>query len=199
MSDLTKAFDFSNPDYSLPSLPRADTPLMDSSGNYIGWSKCESSYRTQRPTVPYGKQTPDDALYSENGFKAVRGSLTEGRYLVFEMNGYALANVNGSIAASPVARQHDPPTHRWVAHQLQQAGSTFQLSSAVDGNFIASDTSLTLKQKSAANLNIVDLGNGAGYTVQGPSGYFQIDSGGKLSWKSQAQNGFSLFSVTYKS
>jgi len=198
MSDLTKAFDFSNPDYSLPSIPEADTPAVDSSGNYVGWSRCESTYRTQRPTVPYGQQTPQNALYSEDGFKTVRGGLTEGRYLVFEMNGFAIANINDTVSSSRATQQHDSAVQRWIAHQLQPAGKSFQISSAVDGAFIASDSTLTTSQGSAVTLTIEDQGNGAGYTVQGPSGYLQIDSGGKLTWASQS-NGFSLLSVTYKS
>lgn len=54
---------------------------------------------TQRPPVPYGKQEASTSLVSEQSFNQVRGPLTEGRYLAFEMNGYALSAGNGLQAA----------------------------------------------------------------------------------------------------
>jgi phospholipase C len=199
MSDLTKAFNFAAPDYSLPSIPDISPPLQNSRGGYTGYSKCEQTYRTQRPTVPYGKQTVADSLVSEPGFKTVRGALTEGRYLVFEMNGYALSNSgNGKASASTATSQHEQNSQRWVVHQLQQSSNIFNVSSAVDGTFIASDGSLTSDQSSAAALTIQDLGNGKGYTVLGSSGYLFIGANGTLTW-SAASSGFSLVSVTYSS
>jgi phospholipase C len=200
MSDLTKAFNFAAPDYSLPNIPDISPPLTNSLGSYTGYSQCEETYRTQRPTVPYGKQTVAASLFSEQGSKGVRGALTEGRYLVFEMNGYALAN-SGSVAAigtSVATQQHEQKGQRWVVHQLQQSGAVFNVSSAVDETFIASDGSLTSDRNSAAGMTIQDLGNGQGYTVLGSSGYLQIGVNGSLSW-SRTARGFSLFSVTYSS
>jgi phospholipase C len=199
MSDLTKAFNFAAPDYSLPSIPDISPPLQNSQGSYTGYSQCEQTYTTQRPTVPYGNQTVAGSLVSEPGFKSVRGALTEGRYLVFEMNGYALSNSgSGTAGASTATPQHEQKSQRWVVHQLQQSGTVFNVSSAVDGTFIASDGSLTSAQSSAAGLTVQDLGNGQGYTVLGSSGYLAIGVNGTLTW-SAAASGFSLFSVTYSS
>ena len=94
--------------------------------------------------------------------------------------------------------QHDQKSQRWVVHQLEQLGTVFNVSSAVDGTFIASDGSLASDQSPAAGLTIQDLGNGQGYTVSGSSGYLQIGTNGTLGW-SAAASGFSLFSVTYNS
>jgi phospholipase C len=198
MSDLTNAFDFSNPDYSLPDIPDIDPPLTNSAGSYTGYSQCSSTYSNSRPPVPYGQQTVVDSLFSEQGFKSVRGALTEGRYLVFEMNSFAITNSGSTIASAPSTQQHEPKDQRWIVHQLQPAGNVFNVSSAVDGSFIASNGSLASDPNYAAPLSIVDLGNGKGYTILGSSGYLQIDSSGKLIWGS-GQHGFSLFSVTYNS
>ena len=199
MSDLTKAFDFSNPDYSLPNIPNIDPPLTNSAGSYTGYSQCSSTYGSNpRPAVPYGQQTVAGSLFSEQGFKSVRGALTEGRYLVFEMNGFAITNSGGAIAAAASTQQHELKIQRWIAYQLQPAGNAFNISSAVDGTFISSNGSLSSNPSSAAPLSINDLGNGKGYTISGSSGYLQIDSSGNLLWAS-GQNGFSLYSVTYNS
>ena len=200
MSDLTKAFDFANPDYSLPTVPDISAPTMSGS-RYNGWSVCEQTYPQQRPDVPYGQQTPENSLVSEPGFKRVRGYLTEGRYLVFEMNGNALTNNGSSIGGSTATTQHDSKKHRWVVHQQGSAqqgslSASFQITSAEDASFVAADGTLVGDPSNAGVFTISDLGNGKGYVVQGPSGYLIIASDGSVSWGSQP-SGFSLFSVTY--
>jgi phospholipase C len=136
-----------------------------------------------------------DSLVSEQGFKVVRGALTEGRYLVFEMNGYAITNSGSAIGSSAATQKHDAQNQRWVVHQLQPAGNVFNISSAINGTFIASDGSLTSDQNSAAGMTIQDLGNGQGYTILGSLGNLQIGTNGTLNWGAGA-SGFSLFSVT---
>ncbi len=53
MSDLTAAFDFAHPDYSLPVLPDAPPPHTDNKGAYDGSAFCAATYSVQRPPVPY--------------------------------------------------------------------------------------------------------------------------------------------------
>lgn len=100
MADLTKAFDFSSPDYSIPHMPNASYPSTDSKGNWNGYAVCEATYNVTRPPVPYGQQSEATSLVTEEGFKPVRGQLTEGRYLTFEVNGYALTNSHGKLVAT---------------------------------------------------------------------------------------------------
>lgn len=57
MSNLVNAFDFDNPDYSLPVIPEIQTPTTDSSGNFIDVSICEAAYPNQAPP-PYGIVSP---------------------------------------------------------------------------------------------------------------------------------------------
>ena len=84
MSNLVNAFDFNKPDYSLPTVAQAPAPLRDTSeppptdgelgalsGNYIGAAKCQATYPTQNPPVPYGPENAnaDMSLQTEEGFK----------------------------------------------------------------------------------------------------------------------------------
>jgi phospholipase C len=184
------------PDYSLPNIPAADTPLTNSAGSYTGWSQCESKYSQTRPPVPYGSQNESTALATEQGFKSVRGDLTEGRYLVLEMKGFALTNGRSNVTATAATAKHDSKSQRWVSHQLASGGKDFVLSSAADGSFIGNDMALVANQSAATVWTIGDLGNGAGHAFSSASGYLMIASNGRVGLNSGAV-GFSIFSVTY--
>jgi phospholipase C len=183
MADLTTAFHFEHPDYSIPSMPNASYPSTDKKGNWNGYAVCEATYRLKRPPVPYGKQSQATSLVTEDGSKAVRGQLTEGRYLVFEMNGYALASSSGTLTATKATSSHNTKSQRFV---ISGSASKFTLR---DGNGKA--------MSSSANYTIVDMGNGEGYSVKNPTGqYIAINKQGKVMMEKTAK-GFATFSVTY--
>ena len=217
MSNLVSAFDFDHPDFSLPSVASSPAPLRDLSkgdpkdgqlgalsGNYIGAATCLATYSQQQPPVPYG---PDNANaivsnLTEEGFKQVRGALTEGRYLTFEHNGWALANNKGSLSTSKATAQHDDIKQRWVLHQQGVADSNvFKISSAVDGTYVAASLALTKNAANAQTFTLTFLGNGKGYSVGLGAGNAigMVQQGqAKLVASSQA-SGFQIFSVTYHS
>ncbi|KUJ20808.1 PLC-E protein [Mollisia scopiformis] len=195
MSNLVNAFDFNNPKYSIPHIHSTIAPLTDPSesvpsdgiigalsGDYIGAAKCQADYPTAQPPVP---------SLVDNGFKQVRGSLTEGRYLTFEINGYALTNT-GKIA---------PINQRWVLHQVGDlySGNTFQITSAVDGRYISYLQGLTSEEALAETFAITDFGNGQGYTMK-PGGTLalNIEGNGAVATTLE-QAAFQIFSVTYHS
>ena len=151
MADLTKAFDFEHPDYSIPSMPNASYPSTDNKGTWNGYAVCESTYHVRRPPVPYGKQSEATSLFVEDGFKAVRGQLTEGRYLVFEMAGYALSSSGGQLMASRATSKHNTKSQRFVIN-----GSA--------GKFTLKDAS-GKAVSSSAEYAISDMGNGEGYRL----------------------------------
>lgn len=186
------------PDYSIPKIPTAQTPSKDALGNYNGYSTCESSHSSTKPTVPYGKQDPKSALATEQGFKSVRGALTEGRFLTFEMNNFALANHAKTTDAATSA--HKNKSHRFVVHQSAPLSTIFTLSSALDGRYLSSNLTFVTGAKAAGQFKIVDLGNGSGYTVQTVSDnkYLSIDTKGNLS-KGSKVSGFKVYSVSYSS
>lgn len=171
MSDLVAAFDFSDPDFTIPDIPAADSPHTNAQGVYDGSAYCESLYAVQRPPVPYGSQTIENSMATEKGFKAVRGNITEGRYLVLETAGQAVTNVNGTLGMTSASTAHDAKDQRWVVHYVGIPGNEnneYIMSSALDGAFIGTAGILTTNIDSAASTSIVYVGNGGGHDIALP-------------------------------
>lgn len=149
--------------------------------------------------MPYGKQTLEDSLYFEDGYKQVIGSLTEGRYLTFEYNGYALTNPasKNKVTATITTSKHDSKNQRWVIHG---SNGNFQISSALDGRFIGKNGKLVAaseQAKSAANFEIT-FEAGKGYSVQYSSGkYLTIKSNGKVDAEAHSAVDYEVYSVSY--
>ena len=179
------------------------TPNKDSSGNYDDVSICQAEY-PNLPTPPYGIQIAVTEMHtlSEQGFKPMRGALTEGRYITIEANGYALTNPSTStnqLSTTPALADHSDIHQRWVVHQLNVAIDVpqFNISSAVDGKFLSQRTSLSTAVSGAEAHTVTFLGNGMGYTLQKESGsYLTVDVNGALVISSTPQ-GFQFYSVTY--
>lgn len=111
-----------------------------------------TQYPENPPPVPKTLDRPE-TLAVESGFKQIRGDLTVGRYLVFELNGYALTNGNVSdIAVTPATPLHDNPNQSWVIEQYEAFGTNFKLFSFTDHRYIE-------------NMGIVYLGSGQGYSL----------------------------------
>ncbi|KAJ9156129.1 Non-hemolytic phospholipase c [Pleurostoma richardsiae] len=208
MSDLLNAFDFENPDYSIPDLPTPDYPITNSDGNIIGmWNGyCSGNYGGSCSSsqyvvgIPYGNQTEEDALYFEDGFKGVRGNLLEGHYLVFESNGHAITNPGSSsqFTSTAATAQHEDIHQRWVLHQLATEGTQFYITSAVDGKYISQHTSLATAESGAETYNITYIG-GSKYALQKENGkYLNLNADGSISIDSTT-TGFNAYSVTYHS
>ena len=197
MADLTKAFDFENPDYSVPSMPNASYPSRDKHGVWNGYAVCESTWQIRRPPVPYGNQNESTSLVAEKGFKPVRGQLTEGRYLVFEMNGYALTSSKGHLTTAKATPKHDDKAQRFVIYENED-GSKFAIESASDKIAVAIRGEMTLlSDKSTDTFTFIDMGDGMGHSIQAGDGqYISITSDGVMKM-SQSQQGFQVFSVTY--
>ena len=201
MSSLVNAFDFANPDYSLPDLPDAPAPHTNAAGVYDGSSYCESLYPVTRPDVPYTSQVSPDKVssYSEQGFKSMRGALTEGRYLTFELGGYALTNTGKpatDFTASKATSTHSDISQRWVVHSLADGGNTFIISSAVDERYIGAHTGL-IDDSSGAETYTITYAPGQGYALQKENGkYVTVDGNGNVQITSTITY-FKTFSVTY--
>ncbi|TVY36356.1 Non-hemolytic phospholipase C [Lachnellula subtilissima] len=203
MSSLVNAFDFANPDYSIPGLPDAPAPHTDASGNYDGASYCESQHNNTRPLVPYDTQidAKNVSSLSEQGFKEMRGALTEGRYIVFEMGGYALTNPGkpaGVFTATKATSQHESIAQRWVVYNLVDGGNTFTVSSARDGRYIGSHTGL-VDSETGAETYTVGFVAGKGYSLQKENGkYVTIDGNGAVQVVGNVTY-YKGYSVTYAS
>ncbi|KAG5927950.1 hypothetical protein E4U42_001487, partial [Claviceps africana] len=113
MTDMVNAFDFDGPDYSVPKLtpvrtpePRNDTnwsgdlDLGSLTGPWVGPARCKDGFaHGNYPPVPYGRPNAEQNMSAlvEDGFKQIRGAITEGRFVTMESNGLGLA----------VARPHE--------------------------------------------------------------------------------------------
>lgn len=199
MGDLVGAFDFSNPDYRVPGLPVAPEPHRNKQGIFDGSAHCSGLYPWPRPPVPYGAPK-DMASLVEHGFKPIRGRLTEGRYLVLEMNGYALSapspcTMDDKASLSRCTERHDDPSQRWVAHAVELGGDEFTLSSTVDGRYICTDASLCA-EKAIVFAITFRPGRGYGLQVKGEDLYLAATTEGHLSIE-QGQEFWKVYSVNY--
>ncbi|GJN81972.1 hypothetical protein PLIIFM63780_005508 [Purpureocillium lilacinum] len=203
MGDLVAAFDFDHPDTSLPSLPNAPEPHKDGNGNYDGSSHCKSQYPNQQPPVPYkGNGVISDIPgLVEKGFKPVRGKLTEGRFLVPEINGQALTSGSAcgsqdGICATKATDKHDSAGQRWVAHVLELGGTEFILSNAADGRYICNSEKLCNDKGDAMKFE-VGFTPSKGYSFRMGSGHYLLASVDGDLQESDNQHFWSMFSVNY--
>ncbi|KAJ3066728.1 hypothetical protein HDU98_009991 [Podochytrium sp. JEL0797] len=199
MSNLVNAFDFQNPNFTIPTVPVAPAPHKNILGKYDGSTWCQFLHPITKPAVPYSSQIAPNAVstMSENGFKKVRGALTEGRYLTFEANGVALANVlTGSVATTATTAAHDAFIQRWILHVIALGGNTFQIQSAADSRYIG--VGATLGALAAADTFTITFQAGSGYALQGTAGNYLALNGAGAVVASQSIFYFSVFSVTYQ-
>lgn len=198
----------SKPDYSIPALSDPAAPILgsDSTNTYqdfITETLCADKYNP-KPTVPYGLQDTlysNTSLYTEEGYKKVRGDLTEGRYLTFEADGAALTNPQHgtSISATETTSNHKDIRQRWVLHEADADTTRFTISSAVDGRYITMLGTLTSTASEAHTFIITNLGGSKGYTVQTLTGLYISLSEHEVFLLSIVPTAFSLYSVTYAS
>jgi phospholipase C len=158
--------------------------------------QCEATYPTLRPPAPYGNQIAANVLFSLDGFKTVRGGLTEGRYPVFESNGYALTNpgtTDNQFTSTAAISDHSD------IHSLFNDGESFNITSVVDSKHIPQHSSLATDVSGAEVCVIQYQGSGQGYSLQKENGkYLNLNSDGSISVDSTLA-GYSIFSVTYSS
>ena len=182
-------------------------PIKDDDGNIIGlyagycaieWPEA-CSQAPYVPNIPYGSQTEENSLVYEDGYKLMRGYLTEGRWLVFESNGHALSNPSDgtkqfkSTAATP---DHETLAQRWVVHALTEEDTLFNISSAVDGTYISQRNSLSDSVTGAEVYNVTYIGNSQ-YLLQKENGdYTNINPDGTLGFVSRPIP-YQVWSVTY--
>lgn len=213
MSDLTNAFNFDAPDYSLPSITKAPTPKMVKnktpvkdgqlgalSGNYAEPALCLSTYKDTAPPVPYGASNAQQNVSSlvEQGFKQVRGNLTEGRYLTFETSTLALANSGKKLTCTSKSSQHNSVSQRWVLHPAATpTDAIFTISSALDGTYIGSAGTLTKSANKAAKFTMDYTASGSSYALSRKAGMFLQCGKSVKDVAASAASAFEIFSVNY--
>ncbi|KIK54166.1 hypothetical protein GYMLUDRAFT_48960 [Collybiopsis luxurians FD-317 M1] len=215
MSNLLNLFDFENPDYSSVKIPDTPPPHTDPLTSLLdGDVFCEHAFAGSiEAPVPYGKQTLADSLFTETGFKTVRGSLTEGRYLVIESSrkNLALSLSGSSLSTSSVTpNKFNTPSQRFVIHATDPTvatGKTFRISSAAlitDPTNIANATTPFLDSNlhfgsinSSAVFNITYEGAGVYNIKDSASGKaLSLGNNGAPSLGGNAED-FKIFSVSF--
>jgi phospholipase C len=205
MSDLTAAFDFANPDYSVPDLPAAQMPSKNSNGDWDGSVQCEAAHKNRQPPAPYNQTSIGNesvvrsaaAKLSQKGFKKTRGRLTEGRFLTFESKGYALTapgKSSGTVTATKTASDRANKAQQWILHQPDAGLDSFTISSASNGRWLTKDGSLNKDESKAASFTISYNGGGKGYSMQTESGVLSVQ--GKTLKLSKTPASFDVYSVT---
>lgn len=200
MGDLLNAFDFDNPDYSVPELPDAPPPHKNKDGNYDGSSNCQSLYPNNQPPVPYtGDGVINDmASVVEKGFKTVRGKMTEGRFLTFEASGHALSS--SSCDKATVSRNsdtHDALDQRWIVHAEELGGTEFTLESVKSKCFLCDDLRMCSDKSKAVVLDMTFTpGKGYNLAVKGGQQVLAVN-GRSLSSDGGSGDNWSTFSVNY--
>jgi phospholipase C len=98
---------------------------------------------------------------------------------------------------------HSDKHQRWVVHATGGTATdggagagTFTLSSALDGRYVKSHTSLRTGVSGAETYTIADPGNGQGYTLVKENGkYLTIDKTGVIDIVGTAPVGFQVYSI----
>lgn len=187
-------------------------------GPWVGAAKCLQDHKSNKPPVPYGVKNANQNMSQlvEAGFKQVRGELTEGRHLTFEMFGLALSNIKGELTGiSPATKAHDDPKQRWIIHTVggPGAGNQFYIQSALDKKYIAGFRfmgQLTSNIKKAQAFTITYNPKGSKYSLtiaSKPDTYVKLSPNAKrrsdglsvsasINWEA-GFGGFSVYSVSY--
>ncbi|CAO3608844.1 unnamed protein product [Cunninghamella echinulata] len=116
-SNLINAFDFDNPDFTIPKLPTNPKPAQKSDGTWDATAMCEK-LSDPKTSPPYGKQ---EFPVVEKGFKVIRGSNVIGHTLaIVSADGHSLeVSTNGkNIAGKKLNKRDDintaPLTTRFI-------------------------------------------------------------------------------------
>ncbi|KAK9461907.1 phosphoesterase family-domain-containing protein [Lipomyces oligophaga] len=174
MSNLVNMFDFGNPDYSVPTIANTSYPST-SSGTWNGYATCIAEYSSlsnRRPPVPYGNQTESTALATEEGYKQLRGQLTEGRYIVitqeFSGNEIAWTAYKTSNYLRGPAAGSDYKTFQQRFILWQQGGyfsNEFIVQAYSHGKYLTSGRTFVTDESKAA-VYTFEYVSGKGYTIK---------------------------------
>ena len=197
MSNLVNAFDFNNEDTSTADVPNVRQPSKDLQGKYNGGDICQAKHlHLVQPHIPYGKQDQSNSMEVQKGFKAVRGDLTEGRYLTFESRGHALSHTNGKLSVGNVSKKDKPKEQLFLLHWQGSApkDNRFKIST-IHGHYITKSLELSENASDGAEFSIRDQSNGSGHAI------IELESNKRLSLSQKTvafddDSTLSIFSVT---
>lgn len=189
MSDLTNIFDFQRRDLTIPILTDVfqDTAGNKSSAFQPNTKMCRDKISNfVEPEVPYNRQTEYNALYFEQGYKQLRGNLTEGRYLVIEKyeddrSSRSDVTPGGSstlrdglmgFSTAPACKSYNCIDERFTVHYTEDFFvPKFNLKSFLSKRFMNNSAGATNSSETAAKLTIL-FNTDDGYTIQNEDGKY---------------------------
>lgn len=234
MTNMVNAFDFDSPDYSLPNIHSVRTPealdydnwsgnltLGSLTGPWVGPAKCSGGFsHGNYPAVPYGQENANENMDNlvEEGYKEVRGAITEGRYVTIESDGLGLGRAkSGQVIGIATADKHEDKAQRWIltSSDGNRFGNSFHIQSAVDKSFVGSNGRLTKDQSGAQAFIFEYQAAGSTYTLRqagaGNDQYVSIKKRaskkrgnlkcrdtGTVNWQGQ-KTSFKVYGVNYRS
>ena len=199
LSNLVKAFDFSDPNTNVPSVPHVRTPSKDLiTGEYNGADVCQAVFfKHVQPKLPYKKLDSSNSMEVTKGFKRLRGDVTEGRRLTFEAYGYALSHSKSKLKSSSSKQEHNGKDQLFIVHwQGSEPKDNRFWISTTDKRYLMDSLSLSKNENEAATFSLKDLGNGAGYAVTELSSGKRLQLGQDGSVYLGGENTFQIYSVT---
>jgi phospholipase C len=118
-----------------------------------------------------------------------------------EFGGFALTNTGSpatDFTTSIVTPTRNSIIQRWIVHSQTDDGNTFTISSAKDGRYIGSHTSL-INNDSGAEVYTISYAAGQGYALKKENGkYLTVDETGTVQITSTVTY-FEVFSAIYSS
>ncbi|KAJ8097233.1 phosphoesterase family-domain-containing protein [Lipomyces tetrasporus] len=202
MSNLVNMFDFEHPRFDIPTLANVSFPAW-SDGAYIATTICQEENKGYtQPPIPYGNQTLQDALWAEEGYKHLRGALTEGRYVVFsqkwKQGTYAIGKYKSSdnIHSLSTASNFSGERYRFIVYQVGDAFSKEFYIQSVFGEYLTHSGRFA-STKAKADIFSINYTASKGYTIKSPAGqYLGTSPYGGITWTDQ-KSYFDVVSVTY--
>ncbi|KAK9482755.1 phosphoesterase family-domain-containing protein [Lipomyces starkeyi] len=171
MSNLLNMFDFEKPRYDVPNLANVSFPAW-SDGAYIATTVCQEENQGYiQPPIPYGNQTLEDVLWAEEGYKYLRGALTEGRYLVFAQKSkgktFAIGKYDGGayLHTFTPSKDFSEKNYRFVVHQVGDAFSKEFYIESVYGGYLT-HTGHFVSTTARADVFTIEYTASKGYTIQ---------------------------------
>lgn len=181
------------------------TVLGSNTGPWAEPGLCLSEYADPQAPVPWGVENAYQnlTLLVEEGFKPVRGRLSEGRYLTFEAADMALTNVDGeTVGLSAATANHEDIHQRWILHAIGDLATTntFTIQSAVDKTYISGFPlgGLTYDVAKAQAFAFSYTPNGATYSVslrERANSFVSLVE--DIAWDHKIAGEFKIYSVSY--
>jgi phospholipase C len=182
----------------------------------VGPAKCLNGFaHGNYPAVPYGAVNANQSMDAlvEEGFKQIRGSITEGRYVTIESDGLGLAiTKKGKVIGLQSTKAHEDIRQRWILHTADgnRFGNRFYIQSASNKSYVSTHGDLTADVTTAKVFVLEYRAKGSTYTLRAdgaasdkyisfsklPKSSAKCPNTGKVNWEGEVAP-FKIYGVNY--